>query len=93
MTRPRVYCDFNYRLDRVTYGLDTVGTAEDVARQQLRLAPGVELTLYDMDGFENGDPAWILADGTVVELPSGGLGVEIDPSTFRWEPRAESSRS
>ena len=87
VTRPRVYCDFNYRLDRITYGLSTVGTTKDLAKQGLQLAPGDELTLYDLDGFEDGSPAWILADGTVVELPSGDLAVEVDPSTFRWEPR------
>ena len=93
MERPRIYCDFNYRLDRVTYGLKALGTAEDLARLGLTLAPGMELTLYDYDGLENGDPAWIMADGVVVELASGKLAVEVAPDTFRWVPRGAEPES
>ena len=89
MDRPRVYCDFNKCLDRITYGLNTIGTAADLERLGLRLTAGMALTLYDYDSVENGDPAWLLADGVVVELPSGDLAVEAEPETFRWEPRAE----
>ena len=86
MDRPRIYCDFNKRYDRVTYGLTTVGTAQDVTRLGIALSPGLLVTLYDYDGFENRDPAWIVADGVVVTLPSGVLAAEVDPNLFRWEP-------
>jgi hypothetical protein len=92
MTRPRIFCDFNKRLDRITYGLNTVGTAKEAERLGLHLAPGIELTVSDYDGFEDGSPAWILAEGVVVQLPSGSLGIEVGPSTFRWEPREEPAK-
>lgn len=89
MSRPRIYCDFNKRYDRLTYGLNTVGTAADVARLGLRLTPALEVTLYDHDTLEDGSPAWLLAEGVVVELPGGALAAKVDDATFRWEPRAE----
>lgn len=93
MDRPRIYCDFNKRYDRVTYGLTTIGTAQDLTRLGIALAPGLLVTLYDYDAFENGDPAWIVADGVVVTLPSGVLAVEVEPNTFRWESRSDESGS
>jgi len=89
MTRPRVYCDFNDRIDRTTYGLRVKGTLSDLEGQRLRLTPGLELTLYDHDSFENGDAAWIVADAVVVTEPAVGLVARVDPETFRWEPRID----
>jgi hypothetical protein len=87
MDRPRVFCDFNKRFDAVTYGLNTIGTRTDAERLGIELHPGLALTVYDHDAFDNGDPAWIMADGVVVQLPSGSLAIEVEPPTFRWEPR------
>lgn len=89
MSRSRVYCDFNDRIDSNTYGLRVRGTRYDLDRQHLELTPGLELTLYDYDGFENGDPAWIVADAIVVDEPGIGLVARVQPEAFRWEPRAE----
>jgi hypothetical protein len=84
---PRVYCDFNDRLDRVTYGLRVRGTREDLARLGLQLVPGMAVTLYDADALEDGSPAWLVADAVVVTLPSGEYAAEVDPESFRWEAR------
>ena len=93
MTRPRVFCDFNKRVGQSIYGLNTVGTSQDLERLELQLAPGVAVTVYDYDEFEDGRPAWMLADGVVVHVPGRGLAVEVDDATFRWEAREESSDS
>lgn len=89
MSLPRVFCDFNDRLDRVTYRLRVAGSRADLARLAEPVVPGQRLTLYDYDEFDDGEPAWLLAEGVVVTLPSGELGVEVDPETFRWEARPE----
>jgi hypothetical protein len=89
MNRPRVYCDFNDRIDTATFGLRVRGTVEDLERQQLRLCPGLELTLYDYDAFDNGDSAWIVADAVVVDEGSIGLAARVHGNSFRWEPRRE----
>lgn len=87
MARPRVFCDFNKRFGATTYGLNTVGTRADLDRLQLELRPGLRLVLYDADAFENGDPAWLLADAVVVDDPERGLVADADPDSFRWERR------
>ena len=89
MSLPRVFCDFNDRLDRVTYGLRVAGSQADLARLPGAVQPGLRLTLYDYDGFADGRPAWIVAEGVVITLPSGDWAVEVDPESFRWEPREE----
>ena len=89
MSPPRVFCDFNDRLDRITYGLRVVGSRADLAGLPEPVVPGQPLTLYDYDAFDDGKPAWLLAEGVVVTLPNGELGVEVDPHSFRWEARPE----
>lgn len=89
VTFPRVYCDFNDRLGDLTYGLRVLGSRADLARLAEPVQLGMRLTLYDYDGFDDGSPAWMLADGVVVRLPSGDLAAEVDPESFRWEPRSE----
>jgi len=89
MDTPRVFCDFNKRYTRTKFGLNTAGTQKDLERLELSLTPGLRLTLYDYDGFENGDPAWLLADAVVVDDPDLGLVADVEPDSFRWEPRTE----
>ena len=89
MTFPRVYCDFNDRLDSVTYGLRVSGSHADLAKLHEPVQLGMRLTVYDYDGFDDGRPAWMLAEGVVIRLPSGDLAVEVDSASFRWEPRSE----
>jgi hypothetical protein len=89
MSRPRINCDFNDRVDETTFRLRARGTVADIERQHVHLAPGLELTLVDYDAFEDGSPAWIVADGVVVDEPGVGFVVRIQPDSFRWEPRHE----
>src|SRR5688572_10443359 len=91
MSRPRVYCDFNDRIDATTFGLRVRGTLADLERQRLHLAPGLELTLVDHDAFEDGRSAWIVAEGVVAHEPGIGFVARIQPKSFRWEPRLEHS--
>lgn len=85
--KPRVYCDFNDRLDRTSYGLRVLGTLADLERQQLALTGGLPLILYDQDGFPDGGPAWIVVDAVVVPDADLGFIAQVDPETFRWVPR------
>jgi hypothetical protein len=84
---PRVYCDFNDRLDSHTFGLRVAGTVDDLRRQSIELVPGAALTLYDYDADEAGRPTWIVADAVVVHEPAIGLVARIQSDGFRWEPR------
>lgn len=87
MNHPRIFRDFNDRLDRTTYGLRARGTRDDLARLPEPIAPGTRLTLYDDDAVEDGKPAWIVAEGVVVTLSSGDVPAQVDPGSLRWEPR------
>ena len=93
MTAPLIYGDFNGGVDTDTYRLDCVGTNSDVERLGITLVAGMSVTLYDYDGFESGEPAWILADAVVAQLPDWGLVARVDPQSFRWVPRNDSETS
>lgn len=89
MNAPRIFCDFNGLIEQNHYSLDSVGTREDLANLGLQLLVGMSVLLYDYDAFESGEPAWLLADAEIVELPGWGLVARTDDRSFRWEPRAE----
>lgn len=83
MSRVWVFCDFNHRLDDDVYGLRKLGTAADLARLGLILTPGLELTLYDYDEFEDGTEAWLAADAVVIGDVSAGAAARVDLGGFR----------
>ena len=64
VNHPRIFRDFNDRLDRTTYGLRARGTRDDLARLPEPIAPGTRLTLYDDDAVEDGKPAWVVAEAS-----------------------------
>jgi hypothetical protein len=65
MVKPKVYADFHNADSQGRLRLNCAGTLEDLARQHINLREGLSLTLYadDLDG--RGQPAELLADGTV----------------------------
>src|SRR5687768_4155836 len=83
-TPPRVYCDFNDCLGPTTFGLIVLGTVADLQRQRIELTDGLRLILYDYDGFDDGEPAWIAAEGVVVAHSTRGFVAEVDRGSFRW---------
>ena len=85
--RPRVFCDFNNYVARDTYSLHATGSRADLERLGTAVVEGQPVVFYDYDGFESGEPAWLLADGVVAVDSEFGLVARIDPESFRWEPR------
>jgi hypothetical protein len=85
MSAPRIYCDFNGGIEADTYRLTCDGTKRDLEALGLRLEAGMSVVLYDYDALESGEPAWIVADGVIVDLPGRGLVVRADAKTFRWD--------
>jgi hypothetical protein len=91
--RPRVFCDFNNYVDHGTYSLNTVGSRADLERLGETVVEGQPVVFYDYDGFENGEPAWLLADGVIALDDALGLVARIDPDSFRSEPRVNEDGS
>jgi translation elongation factor EF-Tu-like GTPase len=87
VTPPRVYCDFNDCIGPTTFGLSVLGTVADLQRQHIELAEGLRLVLYDYDGFDDGEPAWIAAEAVVITHPTRGFVAEVDRFSFRWVRR------
>jgi hypothetical protein len=90
---PRVFCDFNNYVDRGIYSLNAIGSKADLERLGTAVVEGQPVVFYDYDGFENGEPAWLLADGVVALDSEIGLIARIDPESFRWEPRVNEDGS
>ena len=84
MTAPLIYCDFYGGVQIDTHRLDCSATTRGVEQLGITLVAGMSVTLYDFDGFDAGEPAWIVADAEVVELPNWGLVAKMDSGSFRW---------
>ena len=65
MTKPRIYADFHNADSRGRLRLNSVGTIEDLARQQIELREGLALTIYSDDLDEQGALDKLLVDGIV----------------------------
>jgi hypothetical protein len=65
MTKPRIYADFHNADARGRLRLNSVGTIEDLARQQIELREGLPLTLYSDDLDDQGALDKLLVDGVV----------------------------
>lgn len=65
MTTPGIYADFHNADSRGRLRLNSVGTVEDLARQQVELREGLELTMYSDDLDEQGALDKLLVDGVV----------------------------
>lgn len=63
MVTPRIYADFHDADARGRLRLNTVGSLNDIASQQLDLKEGMRLTLYSDDLDDNGHLDELLADG------------------------------
>jgi hypothetical protein len=62
---PRVFVDFQNTDAKGRVRLSSVGTCEDLQRQQIRLTKGLFLTLYEDDADERGRPQQLIVDGVV----------------------------
>jgi hypothetical protein len=65
MKNPRVYADFHNCDSQGRVRLNTVGTLEDLARQQVQLRDGLALALYADDANDLDQPDELRADGIV----------------------------
>ena len=65
MTKPKVYADFHNADSQGRLRLNSVGTIEDLARQQIELRQGLTLTLYSDDLDDEGVLDKLLVDGVV----------------------------
>jgi hypothetical protein len=65
MTTPRVYVDFHNADSQGRLRLNSVGTIEDLSRQQIELREGLNLAFYSDDLGENGSLDKLLVDGVV----------------------------
>ena len=65
MDTPRVYADLNNADPEGRLRLNCIGTIRDLARQQVRLLPGVVLTLYTDDTDAAGQPDDLQVTGVV----------------------------
>lgn len=60
----------------------------DVARLGIQLADGAVLTVSDYDGFENGDPAWIVVRGLVhFDAVRSAWQISYTMDDVSWEAR------
>jgi len=66
MARPKVYVDFHNADAQGRLRLNCVGSVHDLARQQIQLREGLELTLYADDVNDQGQPDELRAEGVVV---------------------------
>jgi hypothetical protein len=64
MTKP-VYADLHNADAQGRLRLNCVGTIEDLARQQIELREGLNLTFYSDDTDDSGAPDKLLVDGVV----------------------------
>jgi hypothetical protein len=91
MPNPKVYADFQNADAAGRVRLNCVGTVEDLARQQIALRDGLELTLYDADAGADDHPSEIQADGVVQYSSDENCWVAIvDWSAFRCVQAAAS---
>ena len=65
MTRP-VYADFHNADSHGRLRLNSVGTIEDLARQQIELREGLALSFYSDDLDDEGALDKLLVDGVVI---------------------------
>jgi hypothetical protein len=65
VTKPRIYADFHNANASGRVRLNSVGTAEDLARQGITLREGMPLTLYLDDLDAKGQPDELRVDGVV----------------------------
>lgn len=64
MAKP-VYADFHSADSHGRLRLNSVGTIEDLGRQQIELREGLTLTFYSDDSVDNGALDKLLVDGVV----------------------------
>ena len=84
---PMIYLDFNKGVDDDVYSLNTLGSRDDLASAGIAASPGSHAVFYDWDGFDDGTPAWLLIDGTIVAHPVHGFVARVDSASIRWVPR------
>lgn len=65
MVKPRIYADFHNADSSGRLRLNSVGTVEDLASQQVELREGLVLTLYADDLDEQGTADELMVDGVV----------------------------
>jgi hypothetical protein len=65
MAKPSIYADFHNADSQGRLRLNSVGTIEDLARQQIELRDGLGLTLYSDDLDTKGTLDKLLVDGVV----------------------------
>jgi hypothetical protein len=65
MVQSRIYADFHNADSQGRLRLNSVGTVEDLSRQQVELREGLVLTLYSDDLDSKGEPDELLVDGVV----------------------------
>jgi hypothetical protein len=63
MVKPKIYADFHNADAHGRLRLNSVGTMEDLSRQQVELQEGLLLTLYSDDLDEKGQLDKLLVDG------------------------------
>jgi hypothetical protein len=88
--RPSIEIDFNLGGDLPEVDLGIIGASMlSIEKQQLELSEGLQVVLFEDDGFE-----WMLVDAIADRFnPQGGYGyggswvVRIDWSTFRTIPK------
>ena len=83
----RFFCDFNRLVETDTYDLNTVGSRADVAKASITPMAGLAITVYDADKGAVGEPLWLVAEATVVNLPSSVLGAQVNTLSWRHELR------
>jgi hypothetical protein len=65
MAKPHIYADFHNADSQGRLRLNSVGTIEDLARQQIELREGLRLTFYSDDLDVEGALDKLLVDGVV----------------------------
>ena len=63
--KPRIYADFHNADSQGRLRLNCIGTMEDLAQQQVKLHPGLALTLYADDADDQGRLDELEVDGVV----------------------------
>ena len=82
--KPRIYADFHNADVQGRLRLNCVGTIEDLARRQVELREGLQLTLYADDLDDQGQLDELIADGIVSFAPEEHCWVAtIDWSAIR----------
>jgi hypothetical protein len=84
---PWIHSDFHASDDEGRMYIGGHFALDDIARQQIDLADGLKVLLYDDDATDSGEPVWITVPGTVRPGEGAEWVVELHREQAQQLPR------